>query len=200
MKAHARRVAHGSLCGLFCAAALMLSAAPAAADPPEVVSISPSAASGTVQRFDVVFRDADGVDDLRETYLLINRTNTRATSAVHFFYAPATNQLFMRDDGDLAWGGGGLVGVQASGYLANSQAWIDMTEVVVSRTSTGLTLSIPLHFKARFAGQQNLYALAVDDSGQRSAPLHQLLGYLHGGGDTPRDTMDARRFRRGRQD
>ncbi len=160
---------------------------------PSAVSVTPASGSGTARRFDVVYRDFNGVTDLQQTYFLVN-ANVSGASAAHLYYVPAANRLHLRDDADSTWGAGAVPG--APGVLSNSQVSIDMATVTIGKTATDLTLSVTLTFAPSFAGAKNLYGFAVDFSNQTSGVSYQPLGaYTVLGAAPPPPPPPARRTR-----
>jgi hypothetical protein len=135
-------------------------------------SVAPlSSRIGFAQTFTYTVSAPSGATDLSAVYLMVNSSLSVARSCF-VTYDPSTNTLQLADDAGTAWSS--PVAVGGDGSMANSQCAVDAASSVVSAGAGTFTVSIPITFNARFAGQKNVYGLAVDGAGATS--LWQLLG------------------------
>jgi hypothetical protein len=145
---------------------------------PQMVSASPFAAGGWSQTFTAVFRDPNGVNDLQQTYFLINNP-LGLTNGVYIYFIPATNTVYLRDDANTTFGAGAVAGTAA--LLSNSQVTLDVSRMVVTRSATDLTVTFPLTFRPAFAGLRVIYMWGVDYEGAFPPPW-QVMGTFNVGG------------------
>lgn len=139
---------------------------------PTVDTVSP--ASGVTepnlaQTFISTYSDRDGWADLKDIYFLISSSTSDYTQAVYLYYNRSTNLLYLRNDDNTAWIGGGYSPPGAPMLLQNSRAILDCKATTVSGMNQALTVNWRLTFKPGFSGRKyNLYLLAKDFSHAKS--------------------------------
>lgn len=126
---------------------------------PEAVSVTPNSGSGGWKTFKALYRDADGVDDLRYAYFKMN-ADSSSKNAVYLRYTVATQKLDLRNDAGSGWIPGHPIGTDK--WIYNGQTSFNFKNVQVTKSETDLTLKLPLRFKASFAGAKNIYMYALD--------------------------------------
>ena len=129
---------------------------------PQMVSVDPGSGTGLSRTFTFLFRDPNGVNDLQQTYALINREVERSRRARTCTTCRATNLIYLRNDADTALLGGVTPGVNV--VLANSQVSINVAQASVVRSATDIALALPMTFSASFSGAKNIWMFGVDSS------------------------------------
>lgn len=133
---------------------------------PTVVSISPASGSttpNTARNFTCVYSDADGWENLKAAYLLVNTSPRNLANAVYLYYDQNNNKLYLRDDANTAWLGGYAPG--AANKIENSQVKLNCGAVTVSGTANNLTVKFNITFKPAYSGKNyNTYLKAADDT------------------------------------
>lgn len=105
------------------------------------LSVGQSAPDAAVT-FTAIYTDADGWQNLKEAYLLINASlNTR--NCCYLYYNQNTNKLYIRNDADTSWIGGYAPG--SSYVIENSYARLDCSKTTV--TGSAATVKVLLFFK-----------------------------------------------------
>jgi trimeric autotransporter adhesin len=132
------------------------------AAPPTVVSLTPNGGTGTSQTFAVQVSDPNGLADLKTVHLLFSPSSATQISQCSVFYNPATNQLYVYNDGNTALSAPLTPG--AAGTVSNSQCTLSGPGSSVSTSGNVLTLSVAVMFQATFTGLKNafIYAGAVN--------------------------------------
>jgi len=133
-------------------------------------SITPSSGSGLSKTFTVVYQDANGANDIQQAYLLINSTLSVA-GAVHLYYIPSTNRLYVLDDNSQPVQPGAVPGTNV--VLSNGRFSLSAAGVSVVKSGITLTLTLPITFSQSFAGQKRLYLFAVDTAGAHLGSYQQ---------------------------
>jgi uncharacterized protein (TIGR03437 family) len=145
------------------------------ANPPAIVSLSPSAGAGTSATFKAVYSDPNGAGDLSTLLLEINTAQSSA-NACYVYYQPQGNHLYLASNAG-AWITPALTpGV--AGTVSNSQCTLNAGSSSVSTAGNNLTLSVALSFNIAFAGSRNVYLNATGYSGLSS-------GWVKSGAWTP---------------
>ena len=125
---------------------------------PSVLSVSPSAGTGSAQVFTAIYYDAAGVNSLKRRLLVItsslggsNQCSIQVDST-GFHLANDTNRVLLGP-------------MPINGTLSNSQCTLlgDASTVVNSGNLSTVTLS--LRFSSSFVGTKSIYALADDTTG-----------------------------------
>jgi hypothetical protein len=125
------------------------------AGPPTVVSLSPNAGSAAAQTFTAVYSDPNGAADLATLRLLFN-TAVNGANACYVKYYPATNLLYLENDGNTALSAGVAPG--SVGSVSNSQCTLSGTGSSYNASGKTATLSVALTFTATLPTNIYLYA------------------------------------------
>lgn len=130
---------------------------------PVVVSVSPSAGTGTDAVLTGTYSDANGAASIFEVYLSVaNGVPASGACSTMLRYG----QLWMRDDSGYGWIGPGTPGT--TGTVQNSQCRISMSNAAVTLSGNTLTLRLPITFLGSFTGTKDIMLLAGDTSGVSS--------------------------------
>lgn len=135
---------------------------------PVVGTITPSSGVSTVNQavtFTTTYTDADGVQDIRYPYFLVN-VSTSSVNAFCAVYDQFTNKLYLRNDANTSWLGGIVVGTIA--VIENSYAKLDCRTTTILKSANQLTVKWRVIFKSTFIGTKNTYLFARDKSGLSS--------------------------------
>ena len=127
------------------------------AQPPQVVSVSPSSGSGSTQVFSFVYLDPNGPGDLGEAQALIN-TAVGGAGACYVFYNPALNSVTLGNDAYTSLLGPMTLG--ASATLQNSQCTVNGASSSATWSGNTLTLKLSLTFAPAFAGAKYIFGYA----------------------------------------
>jgi hypothetical protein len=130
----------------------------AAADPPTVVSLSPTSGTGLTQTFTAVYSDPNGISDLSAVIVLFN-TSVKLSNACAVVYVPATNDMYLYNNAGTGLSAGVVPG--SSGSASNSQCTLSGAGSSSSTLGNDLTLNVALTFTGTFLGQQNAYLYAA---------------------------------------
>jgi hypothetical protein len=133
--------------------------------PPSVVSLSPSSGSGATQTFTAAYSDPNGAADLTSARILFN-TSVSAASACYVLYYPASNLLYLENDGGTGVSAGVTPG--SSSQVSNSQCTLKGTGSSYTGSGNTGTLSVALMFSGSFTAQKNVYLLAGESNGTNS--------------------------------
>jgi hypothetical protein len=135
----------------------------AEADPvaPTADSITPSSGGGGSQMFTARYSDANGANDLRYTYVLMNSALTWVGSC-GLRYDRATNLLQIINEEGSGWQGGIVPG---SGTLSNSKCTVNGAGFSVSSSGPTLTQNLAIGFSPGFQGSRSIYLEASDNGG-----------------------------------
>ena len=129
--------------------------------PPTSDSVSPSSGSGASQTFSYVFSDLNGYGDMTSIQIVANETLS-AGGSCYLYYAPAANQLYLRNDASSGWLGPQTVGV--AGMLLNTKCGVDLATSSVVGSGNSLTLELAMTFNT--SGDKSQWMLAIDAAGQ----------------------------------
>jgi len=132
---------------------------PEANQPPVVVSVSPSAATGLLNTFTLTYSDPNGATDLKVVGVVLHTTVSLAKSCV-VEYNPASNLLYLYNDA----GSGTTSTTLGSGTLSNSQCIISGSGSSVTRSGDSLTLNLAVTAGSTYTGQQYVFLYAEDNS------------------------------------
>jgi hypothetical protein len=122
--------------------------------PPATVSVSPSSGDGLTQTFTAVYSDPAGTSDLNNVRMLIN-TAINGTNACYVYYYPATNALYLENNGNT--GTLGPLTPGSSSSLSNSQCTLAGTGSSASASGNNLTVHFALTFASAFTESKNVY-------------------------------------------
>ena len=135
------------------------------AEPPAIVSLSPSSGAGASVTFQAVYTDPNGAGDLNTVLLQIN-TSQSGNNACYVYYQPQGNHLYLANNAG-AWITPALTpGV--AGTASNSQCTLNAGSSKVTMAGNNLTLTAALSFSSTVAGLQNAYLYAAGFSGLNS--------------------------------
>ena len=128
--------------------------------PVAAVSVTPNSGTGQSQTFQFQYSDFNGIQDLRSVWAWFTPSfGSSGANSCMFYYDRGVNQLNLLNDGGNAW----MSAVRgAPGKLENSQCAIDTANIPSPDfPPTNLSLSVPLSFKAPFAGAQEVWLYAA---------------------------------------
>jgi hypothetical protein len=132
-----------------------------AAEPPEVVSVTPSSGSGLSQTFTMSYSDSNGAAHLSSAGVIFS-PSFMITNSCYTYYVPSTKSLYLENDS-----GNGVLGplpTDSSASLSNSQcavSWPATDSVTLSGNS--LTLNVAINFKSSFTGAKTIYMRAIEN-------------------------------------
>jgi len=130
--------------------------------PADVVSVTPSAGSGTNQPFTATFSNANGFTNISWAMLLFQSSLT-GVNACYVQYNLSANILYLvTDDGAAPLG---PLTPGSAGIVQNSQCLLNGTGTAVSGSGDTLTLTVNLSFSPAFEGPKNVYLSAQDIHG-----------------------------------
>jgi hypothetical protein len=132
---------------------------------PAPVSLSPSSGAGLTQTFTAVYYDPAGAGDLNNVQMLIN-TAINGANACYVFYYPATNALYLENDGDTAELGPLTPGSSSS--ISNSQCTLAGNGSSVNESGDYLTVNFALTFASTFT-ESKLVSLEANNAYAGSA-------------------------------
>lgn len=144
---------------------------------PTADSVSPAAGRGSGQAFTFTFTDANGFQDLEVVNVLVNNFLDGRFSC-YIAYIPATNTLFLVNDGGTAL----LPGLLLSGLgsVSNSQCTVFGAGSSAVGSANSLTLTLEIAFQAGLAGNKLFYLAARDfatgNSGWQTAGVYEISG------------------------
>jgi hypothetical protein len=141
-----------------------------AAGPPVIVSLSPSAGTGTSVTFRAVYSDPNGAGDLSQVLLEINSSQS-AINACYVSYQPQVNLLSLANNAGVPITPGLTPGV--AGTASNSQCTLNAGSSSVAMAGNNLTLNVALSLSGTFVGSQNVYLYAAGSSGQNSGWIQE---------------------------
>jgi hypothetical protein len=145
------------------------------AEPPAIVSLSPSSGAGASVTLQAVYADPNGANDLNTLLLQINSTQNGG-NACYLYYQPQANLLYLANNAG-AWITPGMTpGV--AGTASNSQCTLNAGSSKVTMSGNNMALSVALSFNSGFTISRNVYLYAAGFSGQNS-------GWVEGGTWTP---------------
>jgi hypothetical protein len=144
----------------------------------QVVSLSPSSASGRGQSFVVRFRHPDGIQSLYYVHLLLNNP-FGGRGACYLAFIQGTNSVQLASDDEVHWPSIPLGSTQT---LSNSQCSVSGAGSLAVESGTELLLQLDVTFKPVFAGQRRIWLHAVDRAGQDAGFVEKGLFQVLGGG------------------
>jgi hypothetical protein len=136
---------------------------------PEVVSLNPSAGTGSRQVFAGVYGEPTGAANLSWVQMLISG-NGSAAGACYVHYQVSTNTLFLFND--TVTGGSGIA-PGSGGTASNSQCALNGNKSSVIVSGNSLTLALDLSFKSGFSGAKSVFMQALDNQ-QELVPWKQM--------------------------
>jgi len=132
---------------------------PAANQPPTVVSVSPTPATGLSNTFALVYSDPNGASDLDVVKVDFGATVSTANSCYVLYY-PATNLVELENNA----GTRTTKITPGSGTLSNSQCSISGSGTSVVRSGDSLTLNLAVTASSTYTGKVKIFMNAVDNS------------------------------------
>ncbi len=132
---------------------------PAPNQPPTVVSVTPSPATGPSNTFALVYSDPNGALDLKYVDVIFN-TKTATSNTCYVTYAPATNLVYLYNNA----GTGTTSLTPGSGTLSNSQCTITGSGTSVVRSGDNLTLNLAVTASGTYTATVNIFMEAIDNS------------------------------------
>ena len=144
------------------------------AQPPGIVSLTPSTGAGSSVTLTAVYSDPNGAGDLNTVLLQINSTQN-SSNACYVSYNPQTNLLYLASNTG-AFTTGLTPGV--AGTASNSQCTLNAATSKVATSGNTMTLTLGLSFNSGFTISRNVYLYAGGFSGLSS-------GWMEGGTWTP---------------
>jgi uncharacterized membrane protein len=134
---------------------------PAAAATVSAVSVTPSSGTGAQQTFALEYADSLGATDLSTVWVWItsNFNTVSSANSCLFYYARATNQIFLLNDAGTAWSLPAAPGAAVT--LSNSQCSTNAAGASVTASGADLTLNLPVAFMAAYAGAKGAYMYAL---------------------------------------
>jgi hypothetical protein len=133
--------------------------APAANQPPALVSVTPNPATGLSNTFALTYSDPNGASDLDVVKVVFNPAVSSSNSCFVMYY-PATNLLYLLNNA----GTGSTKITPASGTLSNSQCTISGSGTSVVRSGDNLTLNLAVTASSTYTGKQSILMFAEDNS------------------------------------
>jgi hypothetical protein len=127
---------------------------PVSAGSPTVVSLSPSAGTGSTKSFSAVYSDPNGTGDLANVRILFNTAIT-GVSACYVSYYPASNTLYLENNANN--GTAGPLTPGSSSSISNSQCTLAGAGTSVSLSGNKITVNFALTFSGSFSGLKNVY-------------------------------------------
>src|SRR5712691_8782833 len=120
---------------------------------PRQPTVTPNSGSGVSQTFTFVFRDLDGVADMRQVNILIN-SSFNSANACYLVYDQYLGTISLLNDS-----ASGVSKTRPGGphNVENSQCILLARSSSVPSNATDLTLTLSLAFKQPFAGLRNIY-------------------------------------------
>lgn len=131
---------------------------------PAVVSATPASGGGGSQTFTVTLSDGNGYTDIA-TASFLWQTSVNTLNACYVTYIAATNTFRLFRDSDSAQL---PITPGATSTVENANCSLSGTGLSVSGNGSQLTFTLPLTFKAPFAGTRNIYAAVSDIGGLAS--------------------------------
>ncbi|PWT99085.1 MAG: hypothetical protein C5B51_27925, partial [Terriglobia bacterium] len=130
--------------------------------PPAVISVSPSAGTGTFQTFAITAGDGGGAAAISAISFLVNGGLSGA-SACWVLFSPGANTLQLANDAGNAFSAPVTLGTSAA--LSNSQCTVSaLTASAAPNGFNVLTLNLPLSFTYAFAGVKATFTYTADST------------------------------------
>ena len=139
-------------------------------DPPDAISVTPSAGSGSQQAFTYVFADSGSYTDLIWLYGLVDAAGSSAHSCMWRYNRPS-NLLSLVNDAGSSYLAGLTPGSATT--LQNSQCSISMAGVTIAGSGLTLSITLPVTFTPSFSGPKKHYLYAQDAAGATTSSLLQ---------------------------
>ena len=130
-----------------------------------ILPVSGGSGAGQSAVFTTTFSDANGWQDIKEAYFLIN-TAINGANCFYGYYDRNSNKFYLRNDTNTIWLGGYLPG--SAKIIENSYAALDCSKAAVSGLAETLTLKWAITFKAASIGAKKAY-LSVKDNANASS-------------------------------
>jgi hypothetical protein len=127
---------------------------------PQVVSVTPASGTATQKTLTFVFSEAAGASDISSVWVVVNATETFASSCA-ITVNPSLGSVSLANDADTAWLGPQTLGT--GGPLANSQCSLNVAQSSGVISGNTYTLSLSIAFTS--AGTKNIYAEAYGADG-----------------------------------
>jgi hypothetical protein len=132
--------------------------------PPQAISVSPAAGSGSSQTFTLVFSDPNGATDLTSAQMIVNPV-VAGVSSCYVWIDPLHNTAYLTNDSYTSWQS---VMLDTAGNLQNSQCTVSASGSTVAFSGNTLTVTLALIFQAGYAGGKNIFAYATTAGGMNS--------------------------------
>ncbi len=133
--------------------------------PPQAVSVTPSAGTGTTNTFSFLYFDANGASDLGIVQFVIN-SSLSGYRACYVNVDFARKSLWLLSDDATTWQG--PITVPGTGALQNSQCTVIGGSSSVGVSGNNTTLNLALGFSHGFAGLKTVYGYAQAVNGLNS--------------------------------
>jgi hypothetical protein len=131
---------------------------------PSVISLSPVSGAGSSTVATVQFSAPGGYDRITQATVSYLSADYTAHCEVEFSHSASQGDRLVLSDDHVAPGAG--ASFPGSGTLSVSRCSLDLSAVSVSGHGSTLTLALPLHFAASFAGHQLVSLRARTDGGE----------------------------------
>jgi Zn-dependent metalloprotease len=128
---------------------------------PNVVSVTPAAASGITQAFRLQYSDSSGAANLTSVRVRFGAENVGPGTCTAR-YRPMSGAVELLNDAGTAWAAGTL----ETGSLSNSQCTLNLAGSSATSSGTNLTVVLSITFSTSFTGQKNIFMQATSSSGQ----------------------------------
>jgi hypothetical protein len=137
---------------------------PSTNQPPTVVSVTPTPATGLSNTFALTYSDPNGNTDLDVVEVDFG-SKVSASNSCFVLYYPATNSL------ELLTNAGAVSSkiTPGSGTLSNSQCTIHGSGTTVARSGDSLTLNLAVTASSTYTGALKSFMYAEDNSGAKTA-------------------------------
>ena len=132
---------------------------------PQAVSVAPASGSGNSQMFAFTVEDPSGAPFIGYVYLLVN-ASLNGVNSCFVEYNRSANTIRLVNDTGMQWPT--PVSVGTGTVMSNSQCSLNTAAVSSSASGSSLTINVPLTFAAVYSGLKNVYAVAIDVTGQGS--------------------------------
>ena len=136
---------------------------PAANQPPTVVSVTPTSATGRTNTFALTYSDPNGASDLDVVEVDFGST-VSASSSCFVLYYPATNSIELLTN----MGGASSKIAPGSGTLSNGQCTVSGSGTTVVWSGDTITLHLKVTASAAYTGVKNIYLFAEDNSAAKT--------------------------------
>ena len=123
------------------------------------VSVTPNSGLGSSGTFQLLYSDTLGAADLQTAWIWFTPSfGASAANTCMLYYNQAANQLNLLNDAGTAWT---PATPGAGATLQNSQCSVNLSSTTVTPSGNNLTISLPLTFKAGFAGAKQVWMYAA---------------------------------------